>query len=57
MSIKPLFKGSGITARDLIVIVLILADIYLVSTGHQALDSKLVTVEAQQAHQCEAVTR
>jgi len=49
---KPLFKGSGITARDLIVIILILADVYLVSTGHQALDTKLTQVEAQTAAAC-----
>jgi hypothetical protein len=54
---KPLFKGSGLTARDLIVIILILADVYLVSTGHQALDAKLTQVEAQTVRSCEAVTR
>lgn len=57
MTGKPLFKGSGLTPRDLIVIILILADIYLVSTGHQALDNSLVKIEAQQAQQCGVVSR
>jgi len=54
---KPLYKGSGLTPRDLIVIILILADVYLVSTGHQALDSKLTQVEAQTVRQCQEATR
>jgi len=54
---KPLYKGSGLTPRDLIVIILILADVYLVSTGHQALDNKLVTIEAQNVRQCEAAAK
>jgi len=53
----PLYNGSGLTPRDLIIIILILADVYLVSTGHQALDNKLVAIEAQTVRQCQAVTR
>lgn len=57
METKPLLKGSGLTPRDLIIIILILADVYLVSTGHQALDNKLVTIEAQTVRQCEAAAK
>jgi len=53
----PLYKGSSLTPRDLIVIILILADVYLVSTGHQALDTKLTQVEAQTVRQCEVVAK
>jgi len=57
METKPLYKGSGLTPRDLIVIILILADVYLVSSGHQALDNKLVTIEAQTVRNCEVTAK
>lgn len=48
----PLLARLGLSARDVILILLIMADVYLVSTGHQALDTKLTQVEAQQARYC-----
>jgi len=54
---KNLYNGSGLTPRDLIVIILILADVYLVSTGHQALDNKLTQVEAQTVRNCEVTAK
>jgi len=54
---KPLYNGSGLTARDLIVIILILADVYLVANGHAALDTKLNLIEAQNVSRCEVTAK
>lgn len=57
MNGKSVLEKAGLTARDVIVIILIMADIYLVSTGHGALDGKITQIEAQQVSQCQAVAR
>jgi len=54
---KPLFKGSGLTPRDMIVIILIVANVYLVSNGHAALDTKLNLIEAQNVSRCEVMAK
>lgn len=57
MTGKSLLQTIGLTARDLVIIVLILADVYLVSTGHQAIDSKITQIEAQTAQACPVVLK
>lgn len=49
---KTLLERVGLTARDLIVIILIMVNMYLIASGHTALDGKLIQVEAQQARYC-----
>jgi len=54
---KPLSKGSGLTAWALLVIILIGANVFLVSNGHAALDTKLNLIEAQNVRNCEVTAK
>jgi len=47
----------GLTARDLIVIILILVNMTLILTGHAKLDSDFTKVSASMAQSCGVVTR
>lgn len=57
---KSLFERVGITARDVIFIVFIIANTYLLMNGHQQLDANILRVQAvasAAAKQCNAVAQ